>query len=264
VARYAESTGKEANFNLSRGVAVSRLGDPRVNADVPYDEFIRQQIAAINLPAKDGVEHADHLTATGFLAIGPKSLQEKNNEQFEMDQVDEQIDTTSRAVLGLTVAWRALPRPQFDPVPQKEYYAMAGIFRSTLTFMAPADRNQNRNASTLLPLPPPDEQLASTTKSAEGGRGGAKSPGNPQEQKKKKQQAAPAAVTTATGGEVMGVQDGHMTNCHVLVRGEVAQPGDIVPRGMLTVLSTGDAPKITSERSGAADLAEWLTSPTNR
>jgi hypothetical protein len=85
---------------------------------------------------------------------------------------------------------------------------------------------------------------------------------NPKKKKKKKQQPGPVA-TGATGGEVMGVLDGHTTNCRVLVRGEVAQPGDIVPRGMLTVLSSGDTPTITSERSGRLELAEWLTSPTN-
>jgi hypothetical protein len=204
------------------------------------------------------------LTATGFLALGPKSLQEKNAEQFEMDLVDEQIDTTSRAVLGLTVACARCHDHKFDPVPQKEYYAMAGIFRSTQTYYGTGGTGvKNRNASTLIPLPPANEQLVADSAAP---AVPVAMPNRKENSKKKKKKGGPAptaAVTVATDGAVMGVQDGRTTNSRLLVRGEVAQPGEMVPRGMLTVLSTDDAPKITSNGSGRLELAQWLTSPTN-
>lgn len=266
VARYAESTGKERNFTYPEAWRYRDWVIAAVNADVPYDAFVRQQIAGDLLPAKDGMEHAAHLTATGFLALGPKSLQEKNAEQFEMDQVDEQIDTTSRAVLGLTVACARCHDHKFDPVPQKEYYAMAGIFRSTQTFYGTGGTGvKNRNASTLIPLPPPNEQVVAGNAAPAVAVEMPNRRDNPKKKKKKGggPVTAPAAVTVATSGEVMGVQDGRTTNCRLLVRGEVAQPGEMVPRGMLSVLSTGDAPAISSSGSGRLDLAQWLTSPTN-
>ncbi len=94
VARYAESSGKERNYTYPEAWRYRDWVIGAVNADLPYDEFIREQIAGDLLPAKDGTEHAAHLTATGFLALGPKSLQEKNAEQFRMDQIDEQIDNS--------------------------------------------------------------------------------------------------------------------------------------------------------------------------
>jgi cytochrome c553 len=261
VARFGESSGKERNYTYPEAWRYRDWVIAAMNADVPYDEFIRQQIAGDLLPGRDGAEHAAHLTATGFLALGPKSLQEKNVEQFRMDQIDEQIDTTSRAVLGLTVACARCHDHKFDPIPQKEYYALAGIFRSTQTFYGTGGTGkQNRNASALVPLPAATEQLASAETPPEVP---VAMPTHKAGKKKKQQQPAATQVAAAAGGgAVMGVEDGQPANCRLLVRGEIAQPADPVPRGMLTVLTNGDAPAITSG-SGRLELAQWLTSPTN-
>ena len=71
------------------------------------------------------------LTATGFLALGPKSLNTRNAEQFRMDVADEQLDVATRGVMGLSVACARCHDHKFDPIPTADYYAMAGIFRST-------------------------------------------------------------------------------------------------------------------------------------
>ena len=227
-----------------------------VNADLPYDEFIREQIAGDLLPARDGVEKAAHLTATGFLAIGPKSLQEKKEEQFRMDLIDEQIDTTTRAVLGLTVACARCHDHKFDPIPQKDYYGLAGIFASTQTFYGAAQAK--RNSTALLSLP--DAVGLSFANPAS-----SLPMENPQKRGKKKNQQFMARGAAATGGptRVMGVEDGKPVDCRLLVRGEIAQPGDAVPRGMLTVLTNGDAPAIAAGHSGRLELAQWLAAPTN-
>ncbi len=103
------------------------------NADKPYDQFIREQLAGDLLGAKDDKEKAEFLIATGFLAIGPKSHDERNRRQFQMDVADEQIDATFQVFQGLTVACARCHDHKFDPIPQKDYYALAGIFRSTET-----------------------------------------------------------------------------------------------------------------------------------
>src|SRR5262249_37474560 len=66
-----------------------------------------------------------------------------------------------------------------------------------------------------------------------------------------------------TGPQCMGVREGSPTDAHVLTRGEVDQPSDVVPRGFVQVLSTRTAPSIPSETSGRLQLAEWLTSRDN-
>src|SRR5437588_6562037 len=93
-----------------------------INADKPYDQFVEQQIAGDLLPAGDDQERADHLIATGFLALGSKTHNTQDRKQFLVDLADEQIDVTSRAFLGLTVACARCHDHKFDPISQRDYY----------------------------------------------------------------------------------------------------------------------------------------------
>ena len=103
VARYAESSGK-ANLLYPQAWRYRDWVIAAFNSDKPYNEFIREQIAGDLLPAKDAHRRADNLIATGFLAIGSKTHNTQNRHQFVLDLADEQIDVTSQAFLGLTVA----------------------------------------------------------------------------------------------------------------------------------------------------------------
>ena len=75
----------------------------------------------------------ERLIATGFLALGPKVLAEPDETKMEMDIVDEQIDTVGRAFLGLTLGCARCHDHKFDPITTNDYYALAGIFKSTRT-----------------------------------------------------------------------------------------------------------------------------------
>ncbi len=303
VARYAESTGKERNFTFPTAWHYRDYVVAALNADKPYDEFIREQIAGDLLLAKDSAERDQHVIATGFLAIGPKGLNEKNAEQFRVDEIDEQIDAVSRGVLGLTVACARCHDHKFDPIPQHDYYALAGIFRSTRTFfgtggVAGVMAKNNRNATPLLTLstvsePTPEAVTPASPPPA------AKVPPklekrlekiaarNPQRAAQMREQAlakngaevaaltaptAPAAPPPGkkagrgapiTANECMGVGEGKLANAHVLVRGEISQAGEMVPRGFVTVLNTAPPPPIPNNESGRLELAQWLSSPEN-
>ena len=162
VARYAESTGKERNYAFPEAWRYRDYVIASFNADKPYDRFLREQVAGDLMPAKDAAQRNELLIATGFLALGPKGLNEKNREQFIMDNVDEQIDVTTRAALGVTVSCARCHDHKFDPVSQKDYYAVAGIFKSTETHfgVGGGGNGKNRQPSTHVPLvktfsPPP-------------------------------------------------------------------------------------------------------------
>ena len=162
VARYAESSGKERNFAYPEAWRYRDYVITAFNTDKPYDRFLREQVAGDLLPAKDAAQRNELLIATGFLAIGPKGLNERNRDQFIMDNVDEQIDVTTRAALGLTVSCARCHDHKFDPVTQRDYYAVAGIFKSTETHfgIGGGGNGKNRQPSTHVPLvksftPPP-------------------------------------------------------------------------------------------------------------
>ena len=121
VARYAESSGKEANLAYPHAWRYRDYVIDSFNADKPYNQFIREQLAGDLMPARDDRHRAELMTATGFLALGPKSHNERNRMQFAVDVVDEQIETMSRSMLGLTIACARCHDHKFDPIPQREY-----------------------------------------------------------------------------------------------------------------------------------------------
>ena len=103
------------------------------NSDKPYGQFVREQIAGDVLEYENDREQAEQLVATGFLAIGPWALVDADKVQLRMDIVDNQIDTIGRALLGLTLGCARCHDHKFDPIPQRDYYSLAGIFMSTKT-----------------------------------------------------------------------------------------------------------------------------------
>src|SRR5690606_5422989 len=96
-----------------------------------YDRFVQEQIAGDLLPYENDEQRRELLVATGFLAIGVKDVNQRFKVRYEMDNIDEQIDTVSRSILGLTVSCARCHDHKYDPIPAKDYYALAGIFKST-------------------------------------------------------------------------------------------------------------------------------------
>ncbi len=151
VARYGESTGQERNRPYPYAWRYRDYVIDSLNRDKPYDQFIREQIAGDLLPAKDAAQRNEQSIATGFLAIGVKGLNERNREAYLMDVVDDQIDASTRAILGLTVACARCHDHKFDPIPTTDYYAMAGIFRSTNVLAGVSPQRAAKKAAAIPP-----------------------------------------------------------------------------------------------------------------
>jgi hypothetical protein len=136
--RYADSNGADENHDLPHAWHYRDWVVRMMNRDLPLDQFITEQIAGDLLP-KTGDERidGDRLTATGMLVIGPKMLAEQDKDKMVIDIVDEQVDTISRTMLGLTIGCSRCHDHKFDPITAADYYALAGIFYSTKTM---ADR----------------------------------------------------------------------------------------------------------------------------
>ena len=102
------------------------------NRDKPYDRFVSEQVAGDVLESDSDAQRREQIVATGFLAIGPWALVDQDKLQLQMDIVDNQLDTLGRAILGVTVGCARCHDHKFDR-PQRDYYALAGMFRSTRT-----------------------------------------------------------------------------------------------------------------------------------
>ncbi|EGF27889.1 DUF1549 domain-containing protein [Rhodopirellula baltica] len=158
VARYADSNGSD--FNATHHDAW-RYRDYLVRSfadDMPIDRMIREQIAGDLMPASSDEDRRDKLVATTFLMIGTKMLSERNKTKLRMDVVDEQLDTVGRAFLGMTFGCARCHDHKFDPITTRDYYAMAGIFRSTRTLHGESQQYVSTWKKTPLPISKQHEQ----------------------------------------------------------------------------------------------------------
>jgi cytochrome c553 len=294
VARYAESTGPSRNIPYPHAWKYRDSVIDSVNADVPFDRFVTEQIAGDLLPAGTDAERDRLLTATGFLALGVKDVNQRFKVRFQMDNVDEQIDVVSRAVLGLTVTCARCHDHKFDPIPQADYYALAGIFTSTDNCAGLRSRMGGGgldyyDPSLLLVLsgvPPPadpdkveklkaEAEAEEARKKWEAIRGtpeGLKLAANGQPVQRpfrlayEKALAELNALTdpATRGYAVHGVRDAkNIGDTELRVRGQAEKLGPVVPRGFLTSFVVPDAPAVNPKQSGRLELAWWLTSPKN-
>jgi hypothetical protein len=135
VARYADSNGLDENVAHGNAWRYRDYVIASFNEDKPFDRFIVEQVAGdlISRQESPGTPLPGSLIATGFLTLGPKVLAEVDKTKMEMDIIDEQLDTTGRAFLGLTIGCARCHDHKFDPITAKDYYGLAGIFKSTKT-----------------------------------------------------------------------------------------------------------------------------------
>lgn len=286
VVRYADSNGLDENIAHGNAWRYRDYVIAALNSDKPFDAFVTEQLAGDQLPATDVAIRNERLIATGFLSLGPKVLAEVDERKMEMDIVDEQVDTFGRAFLALTLGCARCHDHKFDPIPTKDYYALAGIFKSTKTmesFTKIARWNENSIAT-------PDElsakeahdqkiaaqkatiadyvKRASATLQEKLGAD-AKLPKNPESQfaeatqEELKSLRARLAELQAAATELptaMGVVDAEIADVPIHVRGSHLTLGKTAPRGVPTVLVSAQPPTIAGKRSGRLELAQWLTS----
>lgn len=131
VARYADSNGLDENLVFPNAWRYRDWVVRSINEDMPIDEFLMQQLAGDLMPNRGD----DGIIATGFLSMGAKMLAEDDPDKMAYDIIDEQVDTFSKAYLGITMSCARCHDHKFDPIPAKDYYALAGIFRSTKTMV---------------------------------------------------------------------------------------------------------------------------------
>ncbi|MDF1656304.1 MAG: DUF1553 domain-containing protein [Verrucomicrobiales bacterium] len=155
IVRYADSSGGGRAMPFPDAWRYRDYVIEAFQEDRPLDEFITEQIAGDLLPFENLKERQRHLTATGFLVLGPHNYENQNKAELDFEIVDEQIDTIGRAFMGQTVGCARCHDHKFDPVPTKDYYAMAGIFLSTNSVTHSNVSKWHRE-----PIPPTEEAKA--------------------------------------------------------------------------------------------------------
>ena len=304
VARYADSNGLDENIAHGNAWRYRDYVIASFNDDKPFDRFIVEQLAGDLLkgtgespptpvggsdaPAKPQAAY-EPLIATAFLSLGPKVLAEVDETKMEMDIIDEQIDTTGRAFLGMTIGCARCHDHKFDPISARDYYAMAGIFRSTRTMehfrkIAKWWENPIPTAEDLDAKKAFEQQVAEARAAINERVKGANDelrarlgeaaafPDKPEPQYNDEAKAELKKIRDALAklensppemSTAMGVTEGKPVDVGVHVRGSHLTIGEVVPRRFPLVLTTGTQEPIADDRSGRLELAQWIASKQN-
>jgi hypothetical protein len=303
IAGYSESTGGGQNMVLPVNFRYRDYAIAAFNADKPYDQFLREQIAGDLMPAKDAAQRDKQLIATGFLSIGTKNTLEENDPRYITTVVDEQIDSMGRSVLGLTLACARCHDHKFDPISTRDYYAIAGILRSSEPLAGAWRRYFQKWSQALQPLSTAPDILSDAELTEQLNAAKTRMDLNGKRYKVQRAAVQEAGLTKAsepelqafykTRPEVMEVinemdrlqkiVDRHNdklnkllpfltsamkdaekpADCAVRIRGEESQLGEVVPRGFPVVFTTPTTPKVNRSQSGRLELAAWITSKDN-
>jgi hypothetical protein len=246
-----------------------------LNADLPYDQFVLQQLAADHLPDHQPAD----LAALGFWGVSPeyfKELKLSPNliKAIVADEWEERIDAFGRTFLGLSLACARCHDHKFDPVSTDDYYALAGVLASTRLIdrpvVAEAELAQVRQASgrvktwqdeikklqTAKPAPADaKEQIAALQANIDTVR--RETPHYDSAMAHALDDAAQYVLPDGPVRTKLEYQPGRAQDLAVQIRGNPLMPGRVVPRRFLTVLSP-DKPKPFTTGSGRLDLARAL------
>ena len=231
-----------------------------LNADRPMDDFLRRQIAG------DLMDPAEPV-ATGFFALGPTYISDGGDPlataQARSETLDDRVDTLTRGLLGLTVSCARCHDHKFDPIPQQDYYSLAGIFNNTQLHEAPLaepavlqahEQHQRLVRETEVRLKERQENAARENRSLteEETRLKAEDEKRLEDLKSK----APAPLDLAHS-----LRDSGAADMAVAIRGNLLKPGAVVPRRMPGILFEHAQSFATG--SGRMELAEAMVSRTN-
>jgi len=223
-----------------------------LNQDLPLNRFLTLQIAG------DLVGDRHDAVATGFFSLGPSYRSDGGDPDSvalaKGDTLDDRVDTLTRGLLGVTASCARCHDHKFDPIPQQDYYSLAGIFNNTEEHdlaLSPDDvvAQFNEHKAAVAELKKKIKQLKKT---------------EDQSQKAELQQQLDELKKNAPPGidQAHTLRDTGSGDMKVAIRGNLRKEGDVVPRRFLRVVA-GPEPTPFTDGSGRRELAAAIVDPAN-
>jgi hypothetical protein len=285
VIRYADTAGDNADYPVPELARYRDYIIDSFNRDKPFDQFVCEQLAGdlLNGPHESPEKYAENIVATGYLALSRRYA----TAPFELWHLtlEDTIDTTGRAFLGLTMRCARCHDHKFDPIAQKEYYALYGIFASTTFPFAGAEEFASKKIPrfNFVPTLTPDragprlkayhDRIDALDREVTDLEKQIKKPDLDSQHKKSlkrcvdslrkdldllKRPGLPADLPGA-----YAVTEGRPIDVPLQRGGDPATPGAVVPRAVpsLACLAGTNPPAVPAGSSGRLELARWLTRP---
>ncbi len=282
VVRYADTCGNGSDYPVLQAHKYRDWVIRAFNRDLPYNEFVREQIAGDLIDGGTAEERNERIVATGYLAMSRRFGGSRDGE-FHLT-LEDTIDNLGRTFLGFSLSCARCHDHKFDPFTTSDYYGLFGIFHSTRYPFPGAEANKvPADFVPLVPqaeiealLKPHREKLATIDaeiKQLETALNEVKKLPD-SEEKTTKLKSANDAVAEAKKrrGEILdampvindayAVAEGKASNARIQVRGDPKRLGEEVPRHFPAVLGGFELPR-DFKASGRLELADWLVDPKN-
>ncbi|HXD87945.1 MAG TPA: PSD1 and planctomycete cytochrome C domain-containing protein [Urbifossiella sp.] len=271
--RYADTAGDNSDYPIPQMYRYRNWIIDAFNRDLPYDEFVRQQIAGDLMPSKSEDERRSKLIATGYLANTKRFGSYEDARYPWYLTYEDQIDNLGRTFLGLTINCARCHDHKFDPISQQDYYALYGFFSST-RYPRPGielDKTQRD----FVPLATADEiakiakerkgkiaELTARLKKLEADKADkAKIKAARKEREDFEKKPLPFETVYAVAeGKTEGKKK--VGNACVQIKGDPERLGPEVPRRFPSVLG-GQTLPASDSGSGRLHLANWIADPKN-
>lgn len=293
--RYADTAGDNSDYPIPQAYLYRNYVINALNADLPYDRFLTEQLAGDLLPADSLAERNRQRIATGYLAMARRfgSLVERYPWHLT---IEDTIDNVGRTMLGLTLSCARCHDHKFDPITTRDYYGMYGIFAST-RYPVPG-LELFKAQQHFVPLVP-DQEVASTLaphqakidklstelnqrlaacekRAVENAE--RQSSCTLEEQRRMNDELDALLLKARSAGEDLAdalrelpeiptayaVQDGQPADAYIQIKGEPTRPGAVVARKFPDVLGGQQLdPLLATESSGRLQLAQWIAHPDN-
>lgn len=233
------------------------------NADTPYDQFVKLQIAGDLIS-----ENKEDALATGYFSLGPTYKSDGGDPdsvaQAKGETLDDRVDTFSRGLLALTVSCARCHDHKFDPIPQLDYYSIAGIFNNTRTAvvpLAPWDvvEQYNKEQAVIQKL---DKQIRDLQNKLKKEKREANNVEKKQLESWRAEVTAARKIASPKYPTGSGLQDSGSSDMHLAIRGNLRKPGPKAPRRSPRILSELE-PVAFSQGSGRIELADAVANAAN-
>jgi hypothetical protein len=283
VVRYADTCGNASDYPVPQAHKYRDWVIRAINRDLPYDQFLREQIAGDLLPSANEAERYERIVATGYLAIARRFGGDRMGEHHLT--LEDTIDNLGRAVLGSTIACARCHDHKFDAFTAIDYYGLYGIFASTRYPFPGAEVGKKQEDFVPLLAQAEVEALlkahaekvaavAAEVKTLEAAHAEAEKQPESAEKKARVEAAAKSlaeararhgqavAQTPAIDNAYAVAESPQPANAKLHLRGEPKRLGEEVPRHFPAVLGGQQLPP-DAAASGRLHLAQWLTDPAN-
>jgi hypothetical protein len=276
VVRYSDTAGDNSDFPIPQMYLYRNWVISAFNRDLPYNQFVREQLAGDLLVSKDAAETRERIIATGYIA-NARRFGSTVDDYPQHLTIEDTLDNLGRAFLGLTINCARCHNHKFDPITAEDYYGLYGIFRSTRYPWPGIELEQKQRD--LAPLVSATEfvaamkaqkekseqfksEVARLEKELKDAKGDDRKQRDQQLQDARKAAEAFARLPLPVEQAYAVGEGAKIEDAFVQLKGEPAKRGPLVRRRFPTILG-GTELSAENRTSGRLQLADWIVEPQN-